>query len=303
MSKINIDELLKILPKLIRENDTVKGAIISALSGVVATHEDIVELTRTIDKKFESMDKRFESIQQQMDKRFESMDKRFESMDKRFESMDKRFEAIQQQMERRTKLVDKRFESMDKRFEAIQQQMERRTKLVDKRFKSMDKRFEAIQQQMDNRFQDVITQMNRGFEEARKDREKLEVTILSISSRSGKKLEELILNLLSDKLIQENIERSNISREKLVDLNGNIFLQDYRTDIDVVVQDGKTLLMEVKSTADNRDIFHLLKKGELFEQQFGKEYDGLILACLEINRTNFELAIKHGINVIAGEVK
>ena len=278
MSKINIDELLKILPKLIRENDTVKGAIISALSGVVATHEDIVELTRTIDKKFESMDKRFESIQQQMDKRFESMDKRFESMDKRFESMDKRFEAIQQQMERRTKLVDKRFESMDKRFE-------------------------AIQQQMDNRFQDVITQMNRGFEEARKDREKLEVTILSISSRSGKKLEDLILNLLSDKLIQENIDRSNISREKLVDLNGNIFLQDYRTDIDVVVQDGKTLLMEVKSTADNRDIFHLLKKGELFKQQFDKEYDGLILACLEINRTNFELAIKHGINVIAGEVK
>jgi hypothetical protein len=278
MSKINIDELLKILPKLIRENDTVKGAIISALSGVVATHEDIVELTRTIDKKFESMDKRFEAIQQQMDKRFESMDKRFESMDKRFESMDKRFEAIQQQMERRTKLVDKRFESMDKRFE-------------------------AIQQQMDNRFQDVITQMNRGFEEARKDREKLEVTILSISSRSGKKLEDLILNLLSDKLIQENIDRSNISREKLVDLNGNIFLQDYRTDIDVVVQDGKTLLMEVKSTADNRDIFHLLKKGELFKQQFDKEYDGLILACLEINRTNFELAIKHGINVIAGEVK
>jgi hypothetical protein len=299
MSKINIDELLKILPKLIRENDTVKGAIISALSGVVATHEDIVELTRTIDKKFESMDKRFEAIQQQMDKRFESMDKRFESMDKRFE-------AIQQQMERRTELVDKRFE-------AIQQQMERRTELVDERFEAMqqqmerrtelvDERFEAMQKQMNDRFQDVITQMNRGFEEARKDREKLEVTILSISSRSGKKLEDLILNLLSDKLIQENIDRSNISREKLVDLNGNIFLEDYRTDIDVVVQDGKTLLMEVKSTADNRDIFHLLKKGELFQQQFDKEYDGLILACLEINRTNFELAIKHGINVIAGEI-
>jgi hypothetical protein len=288
MSKINIDELLKILPKLIRENDTVKGAIISALSGVVATHEDIVELTRTIDKKFESMDKRFEAMQQQMDKRFESMDKRFESMDKRFESMDKRFEAMQQQMERRTELVDKRFEAM-------QQQMERRTELV-------DKRFEAMQKQMNDRFQDAITQMNRGFEEARKDREKLEVTILSISSRSGKKLEDLILNLLSDKLIQENIDRSNISLEKLIDLNGNIFLEDYRTDIDVVVQDGKTLLMEVKSTADNRDIFHLLKKGELFQQQFDKEYDGLILACLEINRTNFELAIKHGINVIAGEI-
>jgi hypothetical protein len=87
MSKIDIDELLKILPKLIRENDTVKGAIISALSGVVATHEDIVELNK-------AMDKRFEAIQKSMDKRFEAMDKRFEAMDKRFEAMDKRFDAI-----------------------------------------------------------------------------------------------------------------------------------------------------------------------------------------------------------------
>ncbi|MBD3214146.1 MAG: hypothetical protein GF311_16170 [Candidatus Lokiarchaeota archaeon] len=62
MSKIDIDELLKILPKLIRENDTVKGAIISALSGVVATHEDIVELNKAMDKRFEAMDKRFDAL-------------------------------------------------------------------------------------------------------------------------------------------------------------------------------------------------------------------------------------------------
>jgi hypothetical protein len=38
MNKIDIDELLEIPPKLIRENDTEKGAINSALFGVVATH-------------------------------------------------------------------------------------------------------------------------------------------------------------------------------------------------------------------------------------------------------------------------
>ena len=81
MSKINIDELLEILPKLIREDDRVKGAIISALSGVVATHDDIVALTKSMDKRFESMDKRFESIQQTMDKRFESVEKK---MDKNY---------------------------------------------------------------------------------------------------------------------------------------------------------------------------------------------------------------------------
>jgi len=39
MSKKIIDDLMEILPKLIRENDTVRGVVLSALSGVVATHE------------------------------------------------------------------------------------------------------------------------------------------------------------------------------------------------------------------------------------------------------------------------
>ncbi len=58
--KIDVDELLKILPQLIRENDTVKGAILTALSGVVATREDIKDVIREMDKRFEAVDKHFE---------------------------------------------------------------------------------------------------------------------------------------------------------------------------------------------------------------------------------------------------
>ncbi|MHA1648406.1 MAG: hypothetical protein ACTSVL_12625 [Promethearchaeota archaeon] len=114
MSNLNIDQFIALLPKLIRENDAVKGAILSALSGVVATKEDIKELIREMDKRFESMDKRFEAMQIQMDKRFESMDKRFEAMQIQ---MDKRFEAMQIQMDKRFDAVDKRFEAMDKRID------------------------------------------------------------------------------------------------------------------------------------------------------------------------------------------
>lgn len=58
------DEFIKLLPQLIREDDTVKGAIISALSGVVATKEDIKEVIAEFDK-------RFETLIQQMNKGFE----------------------------------------------------------------------------------------------------------------------------------------------------------------------------------------------------------------------------------------
>ena len=87
---IDVQKLLEILPKLIRENDTVKGAIITALSGIIATKDDIKALIA-------EMDKRFEAMQQQMDKRFEAMDKRFEAMQ---QQINKRFDSMQHQMDR-----------------------------------------------------------------------------------------------------------------------------------------------------------------------------------------------------------
>lgn len=95
------EEFLKLLPRLIIEDNEIKGAIITALSGVVATKEDIRELIAEFDKRFEAMDKRFEA----MDKRFEASDKRFEAMQKQ---MDDRFNAMQKQM-------DDRFNAMDKK--------------------------------------------------------------------------------------------------------------------------------------------------------------------------------------------
>ena len=77
------EEFLKLLPKLIKEDDRVKGAIITALSGVVATKDDIARLIEHSDRRFEQMDKRFEALQEQMDKRFEAMQ---EQMDKRFDA-------------------------------------------------------------------------------------------------------------------------------------------------------------------------------------------------------------------------
>ncbi|HME52787.1 MAG TPA: hypothetical protein VKM55_11260 [Candidatus Lokiarchaeia archaeon] len=73
---IDVKKLIEILPKLIKENDTVKGAILSALSGVVATRDDIKDLIREMDKRFEQVDKRFE----QVDKQFEQVDKRLDQI-------------------------------------------------------------------------------------------------------------------------------------------------------------------------------------------------------------------------------
>jgi len=203
------EEFLKLLPELIRKDDEVKGAIITALSGVVATKDDI---TRII-----------------------------EHSDRRFEAIDKRFEAL-------------------------------------------------------------IGQINKGFEDAKRESMIIGSKIESLSRKGGEYLENTILYLLNDELIQENIQFSKIKKEKLLDKEGKIFWENYNTDIDVLIQNGKTILIEIKYHPDNRDGFHLLKNARLFKLQFKKDYDNLILICLEIKRINLEQIEKQGIKVITGKV-
>ena len=42
------NEFIKLLPKLFKENDEVKGAILSILAGVVATKDDIKAFKLTV---------------------------------------------------------------------------------------------------------------------------------------------------------------------------------------------------------------------------------------------------------------
>ncbi len=66
--------LLEELPHLIKESDALKGAIISALSGVIATKEDINTLIRDMDRRFEALHKEIAENRAESDRRFEAMD-------------------------------------------------------------------------------------------------------------------------------------------------------------------------------------------------------------------------------------
>jgi len=226
------EEFLKLLPKLIREDDEVKGAILTALSGVVATKEDIARIIEHSDRRFELMDKRFEM----MDKRFEMMDKRFESMDKRFESMDRRFEEAKNERKEINKKVSE-----------------------------------------------------------------ISVAIGSLGDRSGKALEDTIIEILNDELIRENIPTSKIQKETIIDKEGIVFTKNFSTDIDVLIEDGKTILIEVKYRMDNFEIFYFLKVAELYSHT-RKPYDQLLIITLEVKRLHLNYANQQKIKVIAGKV-
>ncbi len=241
------EEFLRLLPKLIREDDEVKGAIITALSGVVATKEDIRQVINEFDKRFEASDKRFDAMQK-------DMDKRFDESNKRFDESNKRFEAMQKQMSLGFSEVNKRIDTLDKKVETI-----------DKKVSTID------------------------------------IAIGALGNRSGKSLEKSILNVLKDKLIQENIQSSEIKKVYLTDSEGLVFSKNATTDVDVVIEDGKTILVEIKYRPDQDGIEKFLNIAKLYKK-IKKPYDKLLIIALEIKRKHYDYANQKGINVISGKI-
>ena len=211
---------------------------------------------------------------------FLTRDEFLDAMDR----MDKRFEAVQVQM-------DKRFEAMDKRFEELIDSMNKRFEAVDNRFEelidSMNKRFEAV----DKRFEGVIREMKE-----------IRVAVDSLGSRSGKALENTILELMKDQLLDNDVEYTSIEVETLVDEEGIVFHEGYSTDIDVVAKGDEVALFEVKYKADQRDFAHFLKNAELYEKLRGKKPAKLYVVCLEIASKTLRATCTLPVTVIAGSV-
>ncbi len=209
------EEFLRLLPKLIREDDEVKGAIITALSGVVSTKDDIKEVIKEFDKRFEAM-------QKEMDKRFDETTKRFDLLDDRSDTLENKVDAI-------------------------------------------------------------------------------DVAIGTLGNRSGKSLEKSILNVLKNKLIQENIQTSEIKKVYLTDSEGLVFSKNSTTDVDVVIEDGKTILIEIKYRPDQDGIEQFLNAAKLYKL-IKKPYDQLMIISLEIKRKHYDYAIQKGIKGITGKI-
>jgi hypothetical protein len=235
------------------------------------------EMTLRLELQSQEMHQRMDLMQQQMDLMRQDMERRFEQVDKRFEQMDNRFEQ-----------VDNRFEQVDKRFEQ-----------VDNRFEQVDKRFEQVDQQLaelrrDNvqikqdlgKLQENVGKLQVDNVQIKRDILKLQagqtsilktlngqeawlrMTIGILHSDKGQILEDLFAAGLRYGLKDDDITPETIRlRTPLTDFEGLVFKKGYVTEVDVVAQNGKLTVFEVKATAKAGDVDMFAWKVELVRAQ------------------------------------
>jgi hypothetical protein len=247
-----------------------------------------------MNKRFEQIDKRFEQI----DKRFEQVDKRFEQVDKRFEQIDKRIELLHEEMNKRFELVDKRFELVDKRFEQI-----------DKRFEQIDKRFEQVDKRFEEQHRDILDTKRRVIKlESSVDRldkkmnrfdTRLNILAGTLGTEKGQRLEEVFATVLSYGLKNPDIKPESIQlRQQFIDTEGLVFPKKGKfIEVDIIAENGKMTVFEVKATATIDDVEIFFMKVKLIQlQNPDKQVHGIIIspwASEEVKQCCTEYDIVH----------
>ena len=233
----------QILPQAIRQDPDIAIALEGLLAQQFPRRD---EFARMLDK--------LDQNQAETNRRFEEMDRRFEQqreeMNRRFEQVDRRLEQQREEMNRRFEQVDQRFEQVDQRFEQ-----------VDQRFEQVDQRFSKLDQSILSLKRDVA-QLRSGQDLLFRKLDQRDAELLlkygDLGNIKGKALEDMFAAALRYGLRNPDIQPDQIKlRQPIADLEGQIFKPGYVSEIDLIAQNGRLMLFEVKasSVVDHVDLF------------------------------------------------
>jgi len=294
--KISDEEIVEIIEKRIpvilnfRPDLRVKignliGLDLVRRDEIIAILEELKNLRKETNRMFEDINKRFEEMNERFDRRFAEMNERF---NKRFEEMNERFEEMNERSDRRFAEMNERF---NKRFEEM-----------NKRFEEMDKRFEEMNERSDRRFAEMNERFNKRFEEMNEQlrgmREDFHNAISGVGSRWGIDAERAFRAGMR-KILKENFG-ADVEEYYIEDKEGIIKGRSVRYQVDLLVKDSVHIIVDVKSSADDFDVYKLHKLGEIYHSMTGMR-PRIILVSAYVREEAMDESLKWGdVEIITG---
>ena len=177
------------------------------------------------------------------------------------ESVQHAIQELRAQIARRFEQVDRRLEQVDQRFEQVQGEIQGlRTDML-QRFEQVDQRFEQLDRKVDD-LKDWVEMVVGGFQ-----------------VRSGRKLEDVVAGALRLVLKRPDITPDRIRlRQKVVDEKGSIGPIGRNYEVDILADDGRITLFEVKSVCEVEDVDRLADKVALMRTLHpDRQVDGVMV--------------------------
>jgi len=261
VKKLSDEEVLYILdtqlPAMLEREPELEPRAFHAFMKAFATKESvaaILEELRAFDGRVlhfqaETIENQ-ESVQHAIQELRAQIARRFEQVDRRFEQVDQRLEQVQGEIQGLRTDMLQRFEQVDQRFEQ-----------VDQRFEQVDQRFEQLDRKVDD-LKDWVEMVVGGFQ-----------------VRSGRKLEDVVAGALRLVLKRPDITPDRIRlRQKVVDEKGSIGPIGRNYEVDILADDGRITLFEVKSVCEVEDVDRLADKVALMRTLHpDRQVDGVMV--------------------------
>jgi len=202
--------------------------------------------------------------------------------------------AILEELKIQREETSKRFEEVNRRFDDVN----RRFEDVNKRLEDVNNRLEQLIESTNRRFDDV----NRRFEEMNEHlkgmREDFHNAISGVGSRWGVDAERAFRAGMR-KILKENYG-VDVEEYYIEDKEGVIKGRYAKYQVDLLVKDSVHILVDIKSSADDFDVYKLHQLGEIYRSMTGIK-PRVILVAAYVREEAMEEAMRCGdVEIITG---
>jgi len=319
--------VIQILPQLLQQEPGVLTTIESIIAKQFPRRDeftrllDEVKLLReNMERRFLQVDNRIDLLRADMEQRFEQVDKRLAQVDKHLEQVDKRLEQVDNRIDLLRADMERRFEQADRRIDLMHEDMEQRFLQVERRFEQVDKRIDLMREDMERRFELA----DKRFDDMHKTQLGMKRDILKIQesqdrvirrldlqenwfkivtgrmgTEKGQLLEEMFASGLSYGLKNPDIKPESILLRQHISDDGEILKgYPYYGEVDLIAEDGKLTVFEVKATALINDVDTFALKIRVVKAlNPDKDVHGVLISIGASSRVN-DYCKKHGLELV-----
>jgi len=237
-------------------------------------------------KCFEQIKKRLEQQQQQIDLLREETNLRFKQVETHSEQQQQQIDLLREEMnlhfeqiERRRTQIDWLCEEINLCFEQVEEHLDQRQQQIDLLREKMNRRLEKIETRLDQQQQQIdllrkdVLDLERQIAQIISDIEQMNIEIIQFDGwlklisgmkgdEKGQALEQTFALGLSYGLKDRDIKPETIQlRQLFVDSEGVVFFKKGKLiEVDLIAENHKLTVFEVKSSPEEADVEHFAKK-------------------------------------------
>jgi hypothetical protein len=254
--------LIEILPQLLRQQPEIATTVKAIINQQLPEQSETVRILEEIKLLREDTNQHFK----QFERRIELVEYRFEQVEQRMEQVERRFEQVEQRMEQVERRIDLLEQQMNQRFTKIEQSLEKQHK------DSLDLKRRMIKVESTvERTNEKITQFDAW----------LKIVTGNVGEEKGQALEQLFALGLSYGLKNRDILPETIQlRQQFEDTEGLVYLRKGKfIEVDIIAENGKLTVFEVKSSAVAMDVDQFARKIKLIQlQNSDKQIQGIFIS-------------------------